>query len=99
MKFDIKKFPQNVKIQTTAAVNCGYLGWNNTVGLTTPSSIINKTTKTFSDVATDGTHIWLRANNKTTVKYNGATCTFTRASNVFMITIPDNYDPTIPFVF
>lgn len=99
MKLNMYKFPQNVLLKTTAAVACGYLGYNSTVGLTTVSKTVNNTTWTISDAATDGTHIWLRANNKTTVKYNGVTCTFTRNSNVFMITIPDNYDPTIPFTF
>ena len=99
MKIDIQKFPQNIKMQTSAAINCGYLRYNSSIRMAAFVQVINNTTKTYSNVATDGTHIWLRANNKTTVKYNGVTPTFVRDGNIFRITIPDNYDPTIPFVF
>ena len=99
MKKNMTKFPQNVKIQTTAARPCGYLGYNDTTRLFSIGMTISSTTKTYSDLATDGTHLWIRVNNVTTVKYNGVTPAFTRSANTFMITIPDNYDPTIPFVF
>lgn len=99
MKKNMTKFSKNVNIQTTAARNCGYIGYNGTVRLCSIGMTISNTTRTYSDLATDGTHIWIRVNNVTTVKYNGVAPTFTRSGNTFMITIPDNYDPTIPFVF
>ena len=98
MKLNITKFPQKVGVRTTRSTSFGYVGYNATTFLTNIGTTVNGT-KTFSDFATDGTHIWIRANNKTTVKYNGETCTFSRNGNYFMITIPDNYDPSIPFDF
>ena len=62
------------------------------------ANITSGSTATYSNLLTDGTHIWLRATNCTTVKYNGATATFTVTSNSFMITIPSGFDNTIPFV-
>lgn len=97
MKLNITKFPQAVNVQATS-MSFAYLAYNATVLLKNSDATINGT-KTFSDFATDGTHIWIRASNRRTVKYNGETCTFSRNGNYFMITIPDNYDPSIPFDF
>ena len=99
MKMKMRLFPKEVKIQTTASRLCGYLGYNSTTRLSIPGMVINNTTKTYSDLATDGTHIWIRCNNASSCKYNGVNATYTKAANVFMITIPDDYDPNIPFVF
>lgn len=97
MKLNITKFPQAIKVQATSMA-FGYLAYNATVLLKNANTTINGT-KSFSDFATDGSHLWMRAGNKTNVTYNGVNCDFVRSGNYFMITIPDNYDPTIPFVF
>lgn len=56
-------------------------------------------TATYSDMATDGTHFWIDCSACSTVSYDGETCAFVRDGTSFMVTVPDNFDATIPFVF
>lgn len=97
MSLNIVKFPQAVKVQA-ASMAFGYIAYNDTTLIGSFGGAVNGT-KTYSDFATDGSHLWMRAGNRTNVTYNGVNCDFVRSGNYFMITIPDNYDPTIPFVF
>lgn len=60
-------------------------------------TVSSNSTKTHTNVATDGEHFWIRINNVTAIKYNGSNCTVVRSGNYFMVTIPNNYDPSIPF--
>lgn len=61
------------------------------------ANISSGATSTYSDMVTDGTHIWFRSNQGSTVKYNGNTATYSRSSQYFMVTIPAGYNGTIPF--
>lgn len=61
------------------------------------ANISSGATSTYSDMITDGTHIWFRSNQGSTVKYNGATATYSKSSQYFMVTIPAGYNGTIPF--
>lgn len=61
------------------------------------ANISSGATSTYSDMVTDGTHIWIRPNQGSTVKYNGDTATYSKSSQYFMVTIPAGYDGTIPF--
>lgn len=56
------------------------------------------TTSTFTDFATDGTHIWFRATPGTNITYNGNPATFDKSGAYFQLTIPAGFDGTIPFV-
>lgn len=98
MKLNISKLPYTVKIQATVAVQIGLLFYDATTLLYANQDVINRTTKSYSSLATDGTHFWIRPSNQTYVKYNGENCEFVRSNNYFMVTIPDNFDPSIPFV-
>lgn len=69
------------------------LGWSGQTFITVGS------TNTNADFATDGSRIWVRAQNASTAKYNGETATFARDINsgVLCITLPSGFDGTIPF--
>ena len=56
-------------------------------------------TATYPNMATDGSHFWIDCSACSTVSYNDETCEFVRDGTSFMVTVPDNFDATIPFVF
>ena len=65
-------------------------------------NVSSGSTKTLTNVATDGTHIWITAGGAKVAKkvsYNGDSVVFSYNNEGWMITIPDNFDNTIPFVF
>lgn len=96
----ISKVPHNVLIKCNSARNTGRIDYNSTVLLIANNETISAgTTKTYSSLATDGEHIWIRCNNATSCTYNGASVSYKKDSNFWQIKIPDNFDPTIPLVF
>lgn len=74
----------------------------NTTTIFGPSSVASKRsgeTVTFSDLATDGKHIWVFFDRVSMVTYNGYPVNYKKSEGKWQIEIPDNFDPSIPFVF
>ncbi|MBP5462245.1 MAG: hypothetical protein J6Y20_08990 [Lachnospiraceae bacterium] len=101
---DYVKMSQSVTVKNgkTSTISVGRIGYDATV-LFNPLQAANVTagnTATYSDLLTDGTHFWLTtATTITNCAYNGVAVAWTKSGNYWMITIPNNYDPTIPFIF
>jgi hypothetical protein len=83
------------------AFRVSLISYNGTdaLGSNSIGSISANATKTLSDLATDGIHIWLFMQSCTTVKYNDSTIPFTRSGADFQIEMPADFDPTVPLVF
>ena len=96
VKFDKSVIIKNGKTSTLSVARLSYSATttfypNGVQGISAGS------TATYSDLVTDGTHFWLNV-NATNCTYNGNAVSKVRSGNYWMITIPQNYDPTIPFV-
>lgn len=96
------KFNQSVIVKNgkSSTLSVGGLGYSATTTFypNQTSNISVGSTATYSDLVTDGTHFWLLV-NATNCTYNGNAVLRERSGSYWMITIPQNYDPTIPFVF
>ena len=89
----------SVKNGRSGTVTVNRLMYNATTFLAVTSANISAgVTSSYSNLATDGTHIWLRFSAGTTLSYNDAQATYVRDGSYFEITIPSEYDNTIPFV-
>lgn len=62
-------------------------------------SLTAGSTGTYNDMATDGTHIWIAPNGGSHLTYNGAEAEYVVTNRKYMVTIPEGFDGTIPFVF
>lgn len=62
------------------------------------SNITVSNSANVADFVTDGTHIWFRATNVENISYNGESAEFLKSGSGFMLTIPDGFDGTIPFL-
>lgn len=69
-----------------------------TLKLVSQSNIIVGGSASQANMATDGTHIWIRATNTSTIKYNGENADFIKDGQCIRITIPAGFDGTIPFM-
>ena len=97
----ISPMDYSVSIQNgiTGTVNITRVLYNSTTLLSAVAGNVNAgSTGTYSDFATDGTHIWFRATPGTDISYNGNPATFDKSSTYFQVTIPSGFDGTIPFV-
>lgn len=99
------KFGSSVSLKnnrTSGVITFNRLSYSTatTIGWGGQANLAVGNTNTYSDYATDGTHIWFRAMGASTVTYNGSAATYSRdtSSAVIMLTIPANYDSTIPFL-
>ena len=63
------------------------------------SNVTKSSTATYTDMLTDGSHVWFRLSQGTTLKYNGNNADYVRDGQYFKVTLPSGYDGTIPFVF
>ena len=96
----ISKVPHDVLIKCNSSRMVGRVDYNATVLLIANNVTISAgATKTYSSLATDGEHIWIRCNNASSCKYNNVSVSYTKSGNYWQITIPDNFDPSIPLVF
>lgn len=90
-----------VIIQTTrsgsVAINRAHYKSNTIIGFAR-SNVTKTAPLTLQNMLTDGTHIFLNASAGSTITYNGENATFVKDGQDFMITIPDGFDGTIPFV-
>jgi hypothetical protein len=68
-----------------------------TVFITATQAGINSGgSSTFSSLLTDGEHIWFRTNHGTQVLYDGTPLEIAKSGTAFQVTMPANFDPTIP---
>ena len=91
----------NVSIQNgrTGTINITRVLYDSTVLLSAlGGNITTGSTSTYSDFATDGTHIWFRATPGTNISYNGSSATFDKSGTYFQVTIPAGFDGTSPFI-
>jgi hypothetical protein len=102
------QYPHSVKVKNGRsgtiynAYRVSLISYNGTDALGCSESfgsISANATKTLSNLATDGIHIWLSMQSCTTVKYNDSTIPFTRSGTNFQIEMPADFDPTVPLVF
>lgn len=57
-------------------------------------------TKTHTNLLTDGTHIWINTSGTySSLTYNGHGVSYKRSSSYLMVTIPSDFDHSIPFEF
>lgn len=97
----ISPMDYNVSITNgrSGTVNVTRVLYNSTTLLSAlGGNITAGSTSTFSDFATDGTHIWFRATPGTDISYNGSSATFDNSGQYFQVTIPAGFDGTIPFI-
>ena len=89
-----------IKNGSSATRSVDFVLWDESVLLRSyNSNIASGSTKTITNFATDGTHIWAYVACTTTVSYNGSAATFVRSGQYYMLTIPEDYDESIPFIF
>lgn len=92
----------NVSIKNDRAsgnVNITRVLYNSTTLLSAVGANVGAgSTSTYTDFATDGTHIWFRATPGTDITYNGSSATFDKSGTYFQVTIPAGFDGTIPFI-
>lgn len=91
----------SVKIKNgrSGTVTVNRLLYNETTFLAVTSSNISAgATSAYSNLATDGTHFWVRFSAGTTLSYNGAQATYVKDGNYFEVTIPAGFDGSIEFV-
>ena len=62
------------------------------------SNVTSSSPLTINDMLTDGTHVFFNASAGSSITYNGNPATFVKDGTDFMLTIPDGFDGTIPFV-
>lgn len=62
------------------------------------SNVAKGSTLTVTNMLTDGTHVFFNSSAGSTITYNGSTATFSKNGTDFILTIPDGFDGTIPFV-
>lgn len=98
----ISPMDYNVSIEnarSSGTVNVTRVLYNSTTLLSAlGANITVGSTSTYSDFATDGTHIWFRATPVTDISYNGSSATFDKSGTYFQVTIPAGFDGTIPFI-
>lgn len=92
---------KNSKSSGTVSVSC--VTYNSTTKLA-PAQGGNATagggTITRTNVLTDGTHFWIGTSGTVNgLTYNNASVSYKRSSGSWQITLPANFDNTIPFVF
>lgn len=90
-----------VIIQTTrsssVAVNRAVYKSSTTIGFAR-SNVTSSAPVTVNNMLTDGTHVFFNASAGSSITYNGNAATFVKDGTDFMLTIPDGFDGTIPFV-
>lgn len=62
------------------------------------SNVTSNSTLTVTNMLTDGTHVFFNSSAGSTITYNGSTATFSKNGTDFILTIPDGFDGTIPFI-
>jgi len=62
------------------------------------SNVTSSAPVTVNNMLTDGTHVFFNASAGSSITYNGSAADFVKNSTNFMLTIPDGFDGTIPFV-
>lgn len=91
--------PVTIQNGTSSTKACGYVEYNATVIISaTSGNLASNASVTKTSMATDGTHFWVRANNTSSISYNGSPATFSKSGNDYMVTIPTGFDGTIPFI-
>lgn len=92
---------KNSKSSGTISIGC--VSYNGTTMLA-PNSGGNATlgggTRTLTNVLTDGTHFWISTSGTVNgLTYNNASVSYKRSSGQWQITLPPDFDNTVPFVF
>ena len=97
----ISPMDYSVKIKNgrSGSITINRLLYNETTFLAvTSSNISSGSTSTYSNLATDGTHFWIRTSAGTTISYNGSQATYVKDGSYFEMTIPTGFDGTIEFI-
>ena len=89
--------------KSSGTMSISYVSYNGTTMLA-PAALGNALagggTRTLTNVLTDGTHFWISTGGTVNgLTYNNESVSYKRSSGQWQITLPPDFDNTVPFVF
>lgn len=92
---------KNSKSSGTISIGCvSYDGTTMLAPAGSGNALAGGGTRTVTDVLTDGTHFWISTGGTVNgLTYNNASVSYKKSNGYWQITLPTNFDNTVPFVF